>query len=152
MWTKIKNFPIPGYHLALLVVALVLNFWSSTSLSFPAGYVSKVAGYLCVILAVAISVWSTASFGRDTIAQSPTLRVDGPYRITRNPMYVGWTLLIIGVGLFMGSWWLLGAALLATIVTHYRVVLGEEMFLIERFGDEYEDYRRTVRRWLWPLR
>ncbi|MCI0776365.1 MAG: isoprenylcysteine carboxylmethyltransferase family protein, partial [Chloroflexi bacterium] len=63
-----------------------------------------------------------------------------------------WSLAILGPGFFVGSWWLLSAAPLAAAVTHYRVVAGEERFLSERFGDEYESYRRTVRRWLWPLR
>lgn len=147
----LRNFPIPEYHLVFLVVGLVLNFWSSTSLSSPEGYVSKAAGSLCVILALFIAAWATTSFGNDTTAQSPTLRVDGPYGITRNPMYVSWTLLIAGVGLFLASWWLLGGALAAAAVTHYRVIPGEETSLVGRFGDEYEEYRRAVRRWVWPL-
>ena len=152
MRTWLSNFPIPEYHLAFLAVGLVLNFWSLTSLSFAGGVVSDAAGLACVNLAFAIAIWSTASFGSDTTTESATLHVDGPYRITRNPMYVAWTLLVVGTGLFLGSWWLLGAALLASVVTHWRVVLGEEAVLLGRFGDEYEAYRRTVRRWLWPLR
>lgn len=152
LWNKMKNFPIPEYHLALLVLGFVPNFWSKTTLSFTTGYGSTIAGFLCVFLAVTISVWSTASFGGDATEQPRALRVDGPYRFSRNPMYVGWTLLIIGFGLLMGSWWLLGAAISAAVVTHYRVVPGEEKFLLTRFGQEYEAYRRAVPRWLGPMR
>ena len=147
----LTNFPIPEYHVVFLVVGLALNFWPTATLSLPVGYVLEAAGYLFLALGLVISIWSTTSFGEDSTAQSPRLRVDGPYRVTRNPMYVGWTLLIIGVGLILGSWWLLGGALAATVVTHYRVVLGEEMTLLQKFGEEYEDYRSVVRRWLWPL-
>ena len=147
----IRNFPIPGYHLAFLVVGLGLHIWLGDVFSFTTGWVSTVAGTLCVLLGLVISFWSTISFGQDATAQPTTLHTDGPYRFSRNPMYLGWTLAILGPGFFAGSWLLLGAATLAAVVTHYRVVAGEERFLSERFGDEYETYRRAVRRWLWPL-
>ena len=66
-------------------------------------------------------------------------------------MYLGWTLAILGPGFFVGSLWLLVAAPLAAVVTQFRAVVGEEKILAERFGQEYEVYRRAVRRWLWPL-
>ena len=146
-----KNFPIPGYHVALLIIGLGLHFWPSTELSFATGNIPTVVGLLCVISALAISLWSALAFGEDASVRPSNLRTVGPYRISRNPMYLSWSLLIFGLGFIVGSWWLFGASLLATVVTHYRVIAAEERFLVERFGDDYENYRREVPRWLWLL-
>ena len=143
-----KNFPIPEYHLALLIIGLGLHFWPSTELSFATGNIPTVVGLLCVISALAISLWSAVAFGEDASDQPSRLRTTGPYRISRNPMYLSWSLMIVGLSCIVGSWWLLGTASLATVVTHYRVIRSEERFLVERFGDEYESYRRKVPRWL----
>ena len=80
--------------------------------------------------------------------ESATLVTDGPYRVTRNPMYLGMVLIVLGAAFVAGStspfvvvvglWWLLR--------THF--VIPEETMLRRRFGDEFERYARRVRRWL----
>ncbi|HEY1586248.1 MAG TPA: isoprenylcysteine carboxylmethyltransferase family protein, partial [Polyangia bacterium] len=79
---------------------------------------------------------------------SPSLVVRGPYRFTRNPMYVGMTLLQVGIGFLHGNLWivLLAPALLLTV--HYTAVLREEAYLEEKFGDAYRAFKRRVRRYL----
>ena len=146
-----KNIPIPEYHAVVLVIGLGLHFWPFTELSFNTGYGSITAGIVLVASAVLITVWSVVSFGREASDQPSRLRTTGPYGISRNPMYLSWSLMILGLGFVVGSWWLLGAAALATAVTHFRVIPGEERFLAERFGDEYVNYQRQVPRWLWRL-
>jgi protein-S-isoprenylcysteine O-methyltransferase Ste14 len=79
---------------------------------------------------------------------SPELILQGPYRFTRNPMYVGMTLAQIGIGLAVNSLWIAGLALVTLLVIHFTAVLPEERYLAEKFGDSYEALRRKVRRYL----
>jgi len=81
--------------------------------------------------------------------QPPTaLVVDGPFRHTRNPAYVGLTICYAGVTLLAGGrWpWLLLPGVIATV--NHGVIAREERYLEARFGRDYQDYRRRVRRWL----
>ena len=72
----------------------------------------------------------------------------GPYRFSRNPMYLGFTLLYVGISLWVNAAWppLLLPFLLG--VMHYGVILREEGYLERLFGAEYRAYRQRVRRWL----
>jgi protein-S-isoprenylcysteine O-methyltransferase Ste14 len=79
---------------------------------------------------------------------SPELVLQGPYLLTRNPMYVGVTIVQIGLGLALGNLWISLLALGALLVVHIIAVLPEEKYLEEKFGDGYRDYRSRVRRYL----
>jgi protein-S-isoprenylcysteine O-methyltransferase Ste14 len=79
---------------------------------------------------------------------APELIVQGIYRYTRNPMYVGMTLMTLGIGAALGNVWILGGALVGLIVVHYTAVLPEERYLGEKFGDSYAQYKKSVRRYL----
>ena len=71
----------------------------------------------------------------------------GPFRFTRNPMYLGH--LIFMLGLALSFWSLLGAAIfLANVVWFHRRVLWDEALIQERFGSEYDQYRQRVKRWV----
>ena len=79
---------------------------------------------------------------------SPELILQGPYRFTRNPMYVGVTLIQIGLGVAFNNLWIALFALLALATVHFVAVLPEERYLSERFGDRYTSYLTQVRRYL----
>lgn len=72
----------------------------------------------------------------------------GFYRYVRNPMYVGVLLMLIGHFLWFGFWWLLAYTGLAFIATHLFVTLYEEPTLKRKFGAGYENYLKTVPRWV----
>ena len=72
----------------------------------------------------------------------------GPYRVSRNPMYAGQAVALVGAGLATGSWWPLAAASVSMLATTRLVTGPEEDYLADRFGDEYAHYRSRVRRWL----
>ena len=72
----------------------------------------------------------------------------GPYRFTRNPMYVGMTLLHTGLALRADMGWPLLLLPLVLLTLVRLVIRREERYLASAFGAEYEDYRRRVRRWL----
>ena len=76
------------------------------------------------------------------------LVTEGPYRYTRNPIYLGMTLLITALGLLANSLWFipLAAAFMLTLQT--QVIRYEEAYLENKFGDDYRAYKGQVRRWI----
>ncbi len=96
-------------------------------------------------------IWDFAVAGRGTLApvDPPTrLVVRGLYRYVRNPMYVGVVLALLGEALLFASVPLLIHATVTLVVVHLFVVFYEEPALRRRFGESYEEYTRTVHRWL----
>ncbi len=77
-----------------------------------------------------------------------TLVDSGPYRFSRNPLYVAMTLLFIGLTLLINSWW--GVVLLVPVILllHFGVVCREERYPERKFGEEYNRYRSRVRRYV----
>ena len=111
------------------------------------------AGLALVSLGLALALWGVAVFrsAKTTIMPfraSTAVVQDGPYRFTRNPMYVGMTLGHLGASLVLNTAWpviLLPLVLWAMV---RLVITREEAFLSTTFGVEYDNYRRRVRRWL----
>ena len=147
----LKNYPIPEYQLGFLLTGLALHFWDDTSTVLTTNLASTVLGGVIIAISALISVWSATSFGDEAMANPGTLRASGPYRYSRNPMYLSWLLATVGIGLMLGSWWLCGASLIAAGVTQLRVISDEEKILVNRFGVNYETYRDRTPRWFWPF-
>jgi protein-S-isoprenylcysteine O-methyltransferase Ste14 len=76
------------------------------------------------------------------------LVTSGPYRFTRNPMYVGMAFLYLGLALAFGVIWALALLPLVLLAVDRLVIAREERYLEAKFGEEYRDYMRSVRRWL----
>lgn len=114
----------------------------------------KALGIAVLAVGAALVLETTARFafqGRGTPAPwAPPERfvVRGSYRWTRNPMYIGVIALIVGQALLLGREILFAWAAAAWLLFHLFVVFEEERGLRSRFGDEYEDYTRRVRRWV----
>ncbi|MGE0869895.1 MAG: methyltransferase [Kofleriaceae bacterium] len=111
---------------------------------------------LAVILA-AIAIWLLASAlggfrktGQNPApwTSTPSLVLSGPYRFTRNPMYVGMTLLQIAIGVAASAIAIVVLAFAALAVIHVIAVLPEEAYLVRKFGEEYERYCARVRRYV----
>jgi len=79
---------------------------------------------------------------------SPSLISQGPYRFTRNPMYLGATLVQLGVGLAFNNLWITLFAIPALLAVHFIAVLPEERYLTQKFGESYTRYLAQVRRYL----
>ena len=116
--------------------------------------VPEIAGMVIVVLGVALALGCAATFaviGKGTPAPfDPPRRlvIAGPYRYVRNPMYIGAGLALLGAAAFYRS---LALALYAgafLVITHLFVLLYEEPHLRRVFGQSYEDYLRTVHRWI----
>ena len=79
---------------------------------------------------------------------STTIVRSGPYRLTRNPIYLGMFLGLIGLAIAFNNLWLLLMLMPFALVIRYGVVAREEAYLDRKFGDVYRDYRSRIRRWL----
>jgi len=79
---------------------------------------------------------------------SPELLLEGPYRFTRNPMYVGVTLIQFGLGLALSNLWISLLAPFSLLAIHFIAVVPEERYLTEKFGDSYKAFLLRVRRYL----
>lgn len=78
---------------------------------------------------------------------SPSLLFVGPYRFTRNPMYVGMMALQIGVGMALVNAWVCFLAPASLWIVHWIAVLPEEAYLAQKFGEPYLRYKASVRRY-----
>lgn len=110
------------------------------------------AGPALLAAGVALMTWAMGRFkavGTPVETCKPTLALatDGPYRYSRNPIYVAGLMLYAGIAGMIGPW---SAALTVPFagVLRYGVIAREERYLAERFGDAYDAYRRAVPRWL----
>jgi protein-S-isoprenylcysteine O-methyltransferase Ste14 len=111
-------------------------------------------GWLTIVLGAALAascIWTFVTRGRGTPAPFDAPRqvvARGPYRIVRNPMYLGGFLVLAGFGMVQRSGAMLIFAGAWLLLVHLAVVLLEEPDLRRKFGSPYEEYRRTVPRWL----
>lgn len=79
---------------------------------------------------------------------STALIIEGPYRLSRNPIYVGFAVTYVGLAIAMDSWTVLILLIPCLFVVDRFVIQREERYLAAKFGAAYEAYRRKVRRWL----
>ena len=96
-------------------------------------------------------VFEFATRGRGTLAPWDAPRrfvASGPYRLVRNPMYLGVGSVVLGEAILFGSLSLLGYLAALAVIWHLFVILWEEPSLERTFGDEYRSYREGVPRWL----
>jgi protein-S-isoprenylcysteine O-methyltransferase Ste14 len=140
--------------LVLIYVPARLLSWSGIVRPVAIG-VQQVAGMIIGAAGAAVVLWcifTFASVGKGTPAPfDPPRRlvIQGPYRLVRNPIYIGAGLALAGAALFYESLPLLGYTGLFFLATHLFVVWYEEPVLRRAFGQEYEVYCGRVRRW-WP--
>ena len=111
------------------------------------------AGWTVALLGLAFSLSGIATFGAAGTTMFPfeparRLVMGGPYRFTRNPMYVGGVISYIGVAVAMNVAWPLLLLPLVILTLYWFVIRAEERYLLEMFGDAYAEYRARVRRWL----
>ena len=150
-----SRFPWPPL-IYVVAAALAILFHAFLPLPWIAGLLGEILfaiGWLLVAAALAIEVGAMRAMrrARTTIMPhraSEHLVTGGPFSFTRNPLYVGNTMLLVGIGLIAGMVWFLIAAPLAAYVTTKLAIEGEERHLEARFGKKYRDYRKKVRRWL----
>jgi protein-S-isoprenylcysteine O-methyltransferase Ste14 len=143
--------PPIAWALAVLV-ALALQ-WLMPLPFMPAAAPAGWVGGAVFAIALALFAWAIATVtraGSNVPTSMPTTTIvdAGPYRFTRNPIYLGMIVGLIGLGIAFDSLWLFVALVPFALVIRHGVVAREEAYLERRFGDVYRRYRSRVRRWL----
>ena len=145
------RFPPPAlYALAVLIGYLANRRWP---LPINGGLFVMVLAWALTVFWLALTISSIGNFRRSRTSLVPirpatTLVISGPYRFTRNPMYLGLAALTAALGLLMSSWWPVLLLVPVLVIVRVFVIAPEERYLQRRFGAEYFDYMRRVRRWL----
>jgi len=142
----------PPVIFSLYLAAGFLFAWASSLHVLP-GILARGLG-LSLLAAAAIvassAIWALNRQGTPIHPHHGTTALvgEGPYRFTRNPIYLSLVAIYLGLALLLNSFWmvLLGIALAVTL--HRSVVLAEERYLEDKFGEAYLAYKAKVNRWL----
>ena len=147
------RIPPPLVFLSALLAGVALGHFVhpaalrlGRTLGVAAGGLVAVTG---IALIVSARVWFTRT-GQSPVPwkPTPTLIFGGPYRFTRNPMYLGATAMLVGLGVALDNLWICLFAPVALGIVHFVAVLPEERYLREKFGESYTRYLARVRRYL----
>lgn len=147
-----KSPPPPLLFLGCLGAGWGLGRWHTLGLGLPVA-LRLGLGSALALAALGLGSWALLTFRRGGTTPEPNgaptaLLTTGPFRLTRNPLYLALSTLQAGLGLLLDSAWvLLGAPLLALLLDGL-VISREEARLRSRFGAAYEAYVRRVRRWI----
>ncbi len=163
MKSKIVEILLTSFG-TLLFLFLILPFffiWIPYKILSPPNYiylfdigVFRYCGWVPIVLGFIIYFWCSLSFlffGKGApLLLTPTknLVVKGLYRFVRNPMYIGALLIVLGEALLFQSKGLFIYALVIFVGTNIRILAFEEPYLADKFGETYERYRKSVRRWI----
>ncbi|WP_158295494.1 methyltransferase family protein [Crenalkalicoccus roseus] len=138
----------------LLVGGLVLAAWGLRRLlPLPVAEPLPALGLAVILVALGLILWALAVMlraGTDPRPDRPdaALVEEGPFRFSRNPIYLGFLLAAAGFALRWGDLWGWVAVFASLLLLDRLVIAREEAYLAARFGPAYEAYRRRVRRWM----
>jgi protein-S-isoprenylcysteine O-methyltransferase Ste14 len=143
--------PPPLIYLAGLAVGFGLEALLPGA-SLP-GALRWIGGGVLVLTGAALLATFNTAFSRKGTAVEPwkpttAIVTTGPYRLTRNPAYLGMALVYIGIALLAGALWVLVPLPCVLVVIDRTVIAREERYLERKFGREYLDYKAGVRRWI----
>src|SRR2546422_3824378 len=144
-------FRPPLVYLISLGIGALIQL--ATPLPFLPRSLAAPLGASLVVVAIGLFSYSVAKFraaGTPVPARKPTTVIvrTGPYRFSRNPIYLAFSLLQLGIAIWVNSLWLLATLVGAVALIHFVVIRREEQYLERRFGAPYLNYRASVRRWL----
>ena len=143
--------PPPLVFLAGLIVGFALEALLP-GVDLP-GLVEWGLGSLLVVAGLGLLLTFNASFSRKGTAVEPwkpttAIVTTGPYRLTRNPAYLGMALTYVGIAVLSSAVWVLLPLPVVLAVIDRGVIAREERYLERKFGEEYLAYKRSVRRWI----
>jgi len=143
----------PPVALALALVAGLAAQWLYPLPFVPALVPAGWVGGAIFALGFALAAWAFAMLQRagtrvETVQPTTAIVTDGPYRHTRNPIYVAMLLGLIGLAIGFDGLWIAIASIPFYLVIRYGVVAREEAYLERKFGDVYRSYKSRVGRWI----
>jgi protein-S-isoprenylcysteine O-methyltransferase Ste14 len=149
----IRVYP-PAIYLAALAAGFALQYvWPIPLVPSRLGLAARIAGASLLVAGFALALWAIGIFQAAKTSPHPmrsttALAFGGPYRFTRNPMYLSLAVMSVGASLVGNALWPLLFLPLALAVIRRAVIDKEERYLEGKFGDEYLAFKARVRRWL----
>ena len=126
--------------LPFALTALILILFTPLKIELPIFLI----GLIVTLIGQTGFIWSLLSFNKTPLGEPVT---QGLYKISRNPQWVSFAVVMIGLSLMVGSWTVLGLLLVRVIMNHFRI-LGEEKALEIQYGESYLTYKSNVPRYL----
>jgi protein-S-isoprenylcysteine O-methyltransferase Ste14 len=149
----VRLFP-PLVYAAALGMAFLIH-WRFPVHIVPAEFVRplRIVGAVVLLAWLALAVWAVATFRSIGTTPNPAggstaLALEGPYRFSRNPMYLSLLIMTAGIGFVANTLWPLLLLPLVVVVLRRKVIDHEERYLAAKFGESYRAYMARVRRWL----
>lgn len=146
-----RNIHPPVLMLSHLLAAFLLNWL------FPLRFASpkplEWVGYIFVLTGLGFAFSAVSQFTKVDTTLDPhgsvsAIVTSGPYRFSRNPIYLGFVCTLIGLPLALGNYWGIVLSPVLMLVMYRLVIRHEEAYLEKKFGEHYAGYRSRVRRWL----
>jgi protein-S-isoprenylcysteine O-methyltransferase Ste14 len=146
----IVRVPSPIWLIGLIAIALVADRW----LQLPAILEHQPTGVVLIVIGLVIAVSGVLTFRlqRAEIAPSSekhsTLVASGPFKLTRNPMYLGLVVIGVGAALMAGTWLMWLVPVIVFLLDEFVIIPFEERSVERAYGDAFRAYKARVRRWL----
>ncbi len=148
---KPKKVIPPLYFFVLLVVSIGLGVYLPVVNVVGSPY--RYLGFAPIGLGIVLNLWADSQFKKNKTTVKPhetpsSLMKSGAFSVSRNPMYLGMVLILLGVSICAGSLTAFISPIVFFLVSEYRFIPLEESVMESVFGKAYLEYKRRVRRWL----
>lgn len=137
--------------LGFLALIILINFlfWEKRMIPFPYNQL----GWVLIVFGIVFNLWTDNLFKKYKTTVKPYLRPsffisNGPFRVSRNPMYLGMLKILIGTVILFKSVALLVIPVMYLFMMNFFYIKKEEQSLLQEFGDEYIKYKKRVRSWI----
>ena len=148
---KLLKIKPPLFALAYLLFFSGLHFLipQAKNITLP----HRIVGTLVILLGLSLMLWAWTLFQKAHTVLSPTetpkaFVEEGPFQMTRNPMYVGITLILLGIAIFMGGVFVFFAPVAFFLTVHFVHIPHEEKKLEKTFEEKYLGYKKKTRKWI----
>jgi protein-S-isoprenylcysteine O-methyltransferase Ste14 len=151
---RVRIFP-PAIPLATILLGVALNWLWRIDFGFAVPRAARygLGGAIVAGAFLGLGLWAVLLFRRGGQSENPwkpTPHIEerGPFRFTRNPMYLGMVLVCLGFAVLLANVWVLVLTPVGAWLLQRFAILPEEEYLERKFGDTYLAYKKRVRRWL----
>jgi protein-S-isoprenylcysteine O-methyltransferase Ste14 len=147
---KPKRILPPVYFITAILSMAVLHILFPIKRILPAAYSS---GGVLILIGMSLILWAARLFTKAGTAIKPfeastKMIVSGPYRWSRNPIYLGLAIILLGIGLAFGTLTPFAIIPLFVWLIQKNFIAHEEAMLDKSFGAAYAEYKKRIRRWL----
>jgi protein-S-isoprenylcysteine O-methyltransferase Ste14 len=143
--------PPPLLYIFVFIIGILLHRIWPLGILHPS--VDRAAGIVCILAGLTLIAWSVQTFWHartSVLPVRPSTKIvtDGPFRFTRNPMYIALALLYLGAAFWLNMLWPILLLPVLIFVVQFYIIAREERYLERKFDGEYLQYKSRVRRWL----